>query len=70
MLTPTPPSMTRSRPDHRPAILAALTERGPLRLAQLVHIIKPFNKRDVDYDLRCLRIEGAIITANGLWSLA
>ena len=58
--------MSRSRPDHREAILAKLEEQGPLRFAQLQRYLQIEDRRELDYDLRCLRQDGAVRSIPGM----
>lgn len=62
--------MGRTRPDHRRAIVEKLQIHGPLRFAQLQMYLEVKDRRELDYDLRCLRTAGVIRTAPGmLWEL-
>lgn len=59
--------MGRTRPDHRDRIVAKLTEQGPLRFAQLLKLLEIEDRRELDYDLRCLRQDGIIQSQPGSW---
>jgi len=62
--------MARSRDDHREAILAKLQEHGGLQFAQLMAYLQISYRHELDYDLRCLRKEGKIMSIpGGVWVL-
>jgi hypothetical protein len=65
--------MARTRTDHREMVLHHLAAHGPSRFAQLLFALGLPNDREavrqLDYDLRCLRMAGSIHSVRGLWAL-
>lgn len=61
------PKLTRE--SHGPAVLRYLKVHGPSRFAQIQEHLRA-ELRDLDYDLRVLRLAGKIISRAGLWHLA
>ena len=59
--------MGRTRPDHRDRIVALLTQRGPMRFVQIMQLLEITDRRELDYDLRCLRQENMIHSQPSSW---